>query len=144
MDLRIPSHLKDVYQKHWQTIKQDVKNGKIKDMYHNPLFTTKNSEILQISKSILDNYQDKPIKVNVAFGFIVQKVTGELKFFHPSNNTMLFENPRPLRTAADIEKFREDIDHEDALEYAMKQRPSTEWNVVRIACVRFDVFKLSV
>ena len=143
MDPRIPDHLRDIYQKHWPTIKQNVKRGIKKDVYHYPLFSTENLEILQISKEVLDNYKNKAVKVNVAFGFIVQKVSGELKFFHPSNNTLLFDNPRTLRTVADEEKFQEDIDHEDALQYAIKQRPSTEWNVVRIVCVRFDVFTLS-
>ena len=144
MDPRVPVHLRDLYQKHWLTIKQDVKKGRKKDVFHYPLFTTENSEILEKSRAVLDVYKNKTIKVNVAFGFIVQNVAGDLKFFHPSNNTMLFDNPRPLRTAADISKFQEDIDHEDALEYATKQRPSTEWNVVRIVCVRFDVFTMSV
>jgi len=143
MDPRIPEHLRDIYQNHWHTIKQDVKKGRKKDVFHFPLFTTHNSEILQISNTVLDNYKNKAIKVNVAFGFIVQKVTGELKFFHPSNNTMLFESPRILRTTTHKEKFQDDIDHKDALEYAIKQRPSTEWNVVRIVCVRFDVLTLS-
>lgn len=139
MDPCIPVQLANICQKNWHTIKQDVKRGLIKDTFHFPLFTTENAEILTNAKKVLENYK-RIIKINVAFGFIVQKVSGELKFFHPSNNTMLFELPRLFKTTTDKEKLLEDIDHDDALKYAMEQRPSTEWNVVRIVCVRFDVF----
>ena len=69
--------------------------------------------------------------------------TDQLKFFHPSNNTMMFQFPRMLQTSTDYNQFAGDIEQEDILEYVVKQRPSTHWTVERIICVRFDIFRLS-
>ena len=85
------------------------------------------------------------IKVYVAFGFnLNDRVSGSLKFFHPSNNTMLFESPRLIANPNDIQNLVDDIEHQDAVEYARSLRPTTKWTVERIVCVRFDVFRLEV
>ena len=93
---------------------------------------------------MLKGYSNK-IKVNVAFGFILyDRVSGSLKFFHPSNNTMLFETPRLLTNPNDIQNLVNDIEHQDVVEYARPLRPTTKWTVERIICVRFDVFRLKI
>ena len=93
---------------------------------------------------MLTGYSSK-IKVNVAFGFVLyDRVTGSLKFFRPSNNTMLFDIPRLLANLNDFQNLVNDIEHQDAVEYARSLRPTTKWTVERIICVRFDVFKLQV
>ena len=138
---QIPNTYKKIYRQNWRTIKTSIKLGVLKDVYHFPLLTTANGEIVSRLQEMAANYADK-IKVNVAFGFILQeRTTGELKFFHPSNNTMLFEAPRVLANPNDFHKLVEDIENQDAVEYARSQRPSTKWTVERIICVRFDVYK---
>ena len=138
---QIPNKYIRLYQRHWNTIKTSVKQGRLKDVYHFPLVTTTNREIVGKVQEVMTNYNDK-VKINIAFGFILQnRTTAELKFFHPSNNTMLFEAPRVLSNPNDFHKLIDDIEHQDAVEYARSQRPSTKWTVERIICVRFDVFK---
>lgn len=140
----VPVEYREIYQRHWDVIKQRVKRGVLKDTYHYPLVSTINSEIISRLQETLADYS-KTIKINVAFGFILRKRnTEELKFFHPSNNTMLFETPRLLQRPADYIKLREDIEQEDAFEYARSQRPSTNWIVERIICVRFDIYRLTL
>ena len=86
-----------------------------------------------------------PEEINVAFGFILKdRTTDELKFFHPSNNTMLFTLPRLLETPSDYRQFVEDIEQQDAFEYARLHRPSTKWTVERIVCVRFDIYRFKL
>ncbi len=139
---QVPNKYKRIYEKHWKTIKTSVKHGLLKDVYHFPLLTTTDREIVSRLKELTTNYSSK-IKVNVAFGFILQERTsGLLKFFHPSNNTMLFDAPRVLATPNDFNKLIDDIEQQDAKEYARSQRPTTKWTVERIICVRFEVFKL--
>jgi hypothetical protein len=139
---RVPVQFQPVYQRHWKTIKTSVKQGRIKDVYHFPLFTLTDTEISEKAHAVIGNYNDN-IKINVAFGFILEnRTTGELKFFHPSNNTRLFPTPRLLASPNDYREFVDDVEHEDAFEYARVQRPTTEWVVKRVICVRFDVFKL--
>ena len=139
---RVPDVFKDIYRKHWNTIKHSVKRGIVKDVYHYPLLTTNNSEIRSYLQTTLSDYNDK-IKINVCFGFILrERLTNELKFFHPSNNTMLFDTPRLIQTPSDYNKLVEDIEKEDAFEYARNNRPSTKWIVERIICIRFDIYRL--
>ena len=139
--LRVPDEYKQLYQHHWKTIKTSVKQGRLKDVYHFPLFTVDDTEITDKVQEVIRNYNDR-IKINVAFGFILKnRITDNLKFFHPSNNTMLFELPRLLANPNDYNQFIEDVEHQDAFEYARRQRPTTQWIVERVICVRFDVFK---
>ena len=141
---RVPDRYRQIYEQHWNTIKTSVKRGVLKDLYHFPLFTMNNNEIVSRLQETIGNYNGR-IKINVAFGFILQnRDTDKLKFFHPSNNTMLFEAPRLLDNAGDYRRLVNDIEHVDAFEFARLQRPSTKWTVERIICVRFDIFKLIV
>ena len=141
---QIPDRYKQIYQQNWSTIKASEKRGLLKDVYHFPLLTTNNGEIITRLQEMLTGYSSK-IKVNVAFGFVLyDRVTGSLKFFHPSNNTMLFAIPRLLANLNDFQNLVNDIEHQDAVEYARSLRPTTKWTVERIICVRFDVFKLQV
>ena len=92
----------------------------------------------------MSKYNSK-IKVNVAFRFILKnRTTKELKFFHPSNNTMLFASPRLLQNSSDYKKFNDDIENDDAFEYARMNKSSTNWTVARIISVKFDAYKLQL
>ena len=140
----IPGDYKDIYTRNWNSIKQSIKKGIIKDVYHYPLVSTNNTEIISKLQETLADYSSK-IKINIAFGFILRnRNRDELKFFHPSNNTMLFKTPRLLQNPNDYNKLVDDIEQEDAFEYARLQRPSTNWIVERIICIRFDIYRLNV
>ena len=139
---RVPKSYRKVYQDNWRTIQKNIKLGRLRDMFHFPLFQDSDGEIISKARKMMANYNNR-IKVNVAFGFILKnRSTGELKFFHPSNNTMLFTTPKLLESTVDFRNFLEDIERQDAFEYARVQRPSTNWTVERIVCVRFDVYKM--
>ena len=142
--LQIPEEYRKIYQQSWNTIKTSVKQGRLKDVYHFPLLSTSNNEILVKAQEVVARYNEK-FKANVAFGFILRDRTADdLKFFHPSNNTMMFQHPRLIQTPSDYRQFIEDIDRQDAFEYARLHRPSTKWVVERIVCVRFDVYRFKV
>ena len=139
---RVPDTYRTIYQRHWTTIKTSVRQGRIKDVYHFPLFTADDSEITEKVQEVIRNY-DNRVKINVAFGFILKnRITNDLKFYHPSNNTMLFNSPRVLASPNDYRQFIDDVEHEDAFAYARLHRPTTQWIVERVICVRFDIFKL--
>ena len=144
MDPNIPDGYEEIYQNNWSVIRQRVKIGRIKDTYHFPLFTISDSEIAQKVEHVLGQY-NKSIKINIAFGFILKHVTTEeMKFFYPSNNTLLFEVPRLLRNNSDYRSLIDDIEYEDALSYAQALRTSTKWNVQRIVCITIDIYKMNI
>ena len=140
---QVPDEYKTIYKRNWNTIRTSVKRGLIKEVYHYPLLIENpHLEIIKLLQDIFKTHNK--MKINVAFGFILrQRTTEELKFFHPSNNTMLFDRPRLIENARDKRKLLEDVESEDVFEYARLQRPSTNWVVARIICVRFDVYKLN-
>ena len=140
--LQVPEPYKKLYQQHWSTIRYR-EEGRLKTVYHFPLFNDDDKEISDRLKEVTSNYS-RDIKINVEFGFIVRHiVTMDRKFFHPSNNNMMFTNPRTVKIG-ETETFISEIEHEDAFEYSRKQRPNTSWKVDKIICVRFDVYNLSI
>ena len=144
MDPNIPDGYEEIYENNWSVIRQRVKIGRIKDTYHFPLFTISDSEIAQKVEHVLGQY-NQSIKINIAFGFILKHVTTEeMKFFYPSNNTLLFEVPRLLRNNSDYRSLIDDIEYEDALSYAQALRTSTKWNVQRIVCITIDIYKMNI
>lgn len=89
------------------------------------------------------NKYTQDIKVNVAFGFILRdRVTDQLKFYHPSNNNMMFETPKTVRQPGDVIALLEDFEKTDILDYCRVQRPNTKWIVDRVICVRIEIFKI--
>lgn len=137
MDPNIPDIYKEIYRNNWNTIRTRVKKGRIKDIYHFPLFTGLDTDISEKVQHVIGQYNQN-IKINIAFGFILKEVTtSNMKFFYPSNNTLLFELPRLLRTFSDYQSLIDDVEYVDAVSYARSLRPTTKWTVERIICVRF-------
>ena len=137
----LPENLQKIYEKHWNTIRESVKNWRFRDVYHFPLFGNENMKTLV--GNVVKKYTQN-VKVNLAFGIILQDRTSEeLKFYHPSNNSMMFDSPKLIEKQSDIQDLLNDLDKVDVLSYARSQRPSSKWTVEKVACMRLDIFKLS-
>ena len=135
---RVPAEYREIYRQHWNTIKTSVRRGILRDVYHFPISGyTGPSEYLNSIRAVSGRF-----KINVSFGFILRnRNTDELKFFHPSNNTCLFERPMLIANEVDFANLLDRIERQDAFDYAREQRPSTIWTVERIVCIRFDVYR---
>lgn len=132
---------KDIYRTNWSTIKTSVRIGQIRDVYHFLVIEYNNSLVKEYVDTI-DVLYNRDLKINVAFGFILKNVeSGELKFFHPSNNNMLFDTPKLVQNN-NFDELYDDLERSDVFEYARNQRLSTKWTVEKIVCMRFDVYKL--
>lgn len=139
--VNLPENQQAIYRRHWTTIQKSLKVWRFKDIHHFPLFGGENIDTLVTS--VLEKYNQK-IKVNAAFGFILRdRATDDLKFYHPSNNSMMFDSPKIVETPNDIKDLLNDVEKVDILEYARSQRPSSKWVVDKIICMRLDIFKLS-
>ena len=133
----------ELYRRHWSTIKNSVKRGVFKDVYHFVVYNYTTTQIRGFLDTVRSDMEGKSFKINAAFGFILQnKSTDELKFFHPSNNNKIWEIPQLIENIEDFDKLRDELEREDAFEFARLQRPDTSWKVMKIICVRFDVIKL--
>ena len=133
----------ELYKRHWSTIKNSVKRGVFKDVYHFVIYDYTMMQIKEFLDEVKRDMDNKRFKINAAFGFILQnRSTDELKFFHPSNNNKIWEIPQLIENTEDFTKLRDDLERDDAFEYARLQRPDTSWKVAKIICIRFDVIKL--
>ena len=113
-----------------------------KYVYHFMITENYSSSLIEGYLSVIRGEHQK-VKLNAAFGFILKNLdTQELRFFHPSNNNTIFELPKRILDEQDYQKLLEDLEREDVMEYANTQKPSTKWRVVKIVCMRFDVYKI--
>ena len=89
--------------------------------------------------------QTTAFKVNLSFGFILkQKVTGRLRYYHSSNNCCgrYMEEPALITNRADFESFQERIQEPDLLNWAVSQRPNSDWICEMVTNVTFFVNKI--
>ena len=145
INLDVEDEYKPIYRKHYQTIRTRVNKGRIRTMYH---FLVAGDYTREKAKEYFSSIQlelnrENSYKINAAFGFILRNHrTQELKFFHPSNNSMLYELPVIVKKREDILKILDDLEKVDAIAYGLAHRPSTEWRMEKIVCVRVDVYKM--
>ena len=88
--------------------------------------------------------QTTAFKINLSFGFFLRNIeTGELRYYHPSqNNARFFDVPHLIRTEEDLERFLDELSRHDILEYIRQQRPDTKWVVHLQTNVTFYLNKL--
>ena len=144
LELDVDDEYKEIYRKNYRTIRTRIDKGRFRTVYH---FLVTSDYTRGKARDFLAavDFQFSPqnsYKVNAAFGFILRNIrTNELRFFHPSNNLMLYEIPVVVAGRKDITKLLDDLESEDARAYAFAHRPSTAWRMAKIVCVRFDVYK---
>ena len=122
----------ELYRRHWSTVRNSVKRGVFKDVYHFVIYNYTTTQIGEFLKEVKRDMGNIRFKINAAFGFILQnRSTDELKFFHPwpSNNNKIWEIPQLIENTEDFAKLRDDLEREDAFEFARLQRPDTSWKV---------------
>ena len=141
---RLPSEFRLIYQKNYSSIRTRVTRGRIKTVYHFLVINDLNDRMVKKFLGEIIGDQSGNFKLNLALGYILRHIeTGELRFFHPSQNSMLLDLPALMddqrNTSPVLEKL--DIDYLNAHVYS--QRPSTKWLVVKIICLRFDTFKVT-
>ena len=135
-----------VIKKHWNVIKTSTKRGRIVDRYHFYLNDGNrvSSNILSFVEQIFTE-QNKPFKVNVAFGMILKNFkTDVLRFFHPSNNNRIFERPMLIdsNNTTSPKDLADMLNPETIADFAVVSRPSSEWLLEQIVCIEFVVTKL--
>ena len=144
LELDVDDEYKEIYQKNYRTIRTRIDKGRLRTVYHFLVTSDYTRDKASDFLAAVD-FQFSPqnsYKVNAAFGFILRNIrTNELRFFHPSNNLMLYEIPVVVAGRKDIAKLLDDLESEDARAYAFAHRPSTAWRMAKIVCVRFDVYK---
>ena len=135
----LSSAIRDFVQENWGSIRTYVARGPVQTRYNHRLTTMDTRELQEPLRQLFEE-QTTSFKVNLSFGFILkQKVTGRLRYYHSSNNCCgrLLEEPSLITNRGDFDSFLERIREPDILQWAIAQRPNSDWVCELVTNVTF-------
>ena len=125
----LSSAIRDFVHENWASVRTHVVNGPVQTRYNHRL-TSLDTRDVHDQLFLLFEEQTTAFKVNVSFGFILkQKATSRLRYYHSSNNCCgrYLEEPSLITNRDDFESFLERIRESDILQWAVAQRPNSDW-----------------
>ena len=74
--------------------------------------------------------QNKAFKINLSFAFIFNNVeTGEMRYFYPSRNGLIFDQPLVVADEADLQRVLQRVGETDWFKYVRQQKPNSKWRI---------------
>ena len=140
----LSSDLQDTVRDNWGSIRTYVAQGPVQTRYNHRLTTMDTRELQEPLRQLFEE-QTTAFKVNVSFGFILkQKVTGRLCYYHSSNNCCgrLLEEPSLITNRGDFDRFLARIQESDILQWAIAQRPNSDWVCEHVTNATFFLNKI--
>ena len=125
----LSSAIRDAVRENWGSVRTHVVNGPVQTRCNHRL-TSLDTRDLHDQLFLLFEEQTTAFKVNVSFGFILkQKATSRLRYYHSSNNCCgrYLEEPSLITNRADFDRFLARIQESDILQWAVAQRPNSDW-----------------
>ena len=121
--------LRDFVHENWASVRTHVVTGPVQTRYNHRL-TSLDTRDLHDQLRVLFDQQTTAFKINCSFAFILKnKTTNRLKYYHSSNNCCgrLLEEPSLITNRGDFDRFLERIHQPDILQWAVAQRPNSDW-----------------
>ena len=103
--------------------------GPVQTRYNHRLTTMDTRELQEPLRQLFEE-QTTSFKLNLSYAFILKnKTTNHLKYYHSSNNCCgrFMEEPALITNRADFDSFLETIREPDILQWAIAQRPNSDW-----------------
>ena len=125
----LSSALQNFVQENWGSIRTHVVHGPIQTRYNRRLTSLDTRDSHEQLRVQFDQ-QTTSFKINCSFAFILkEKQSGRLKYYHSSNNCCgrFMEEPALITNRADFDSFLERIREPDILQWAIAQRPNSDW-----------------
>ena len=125
----LSSDLQDAIRENWGSIRTHVVHGPVQTRYNRRL-TSLDTRDLHEQLRVIFEEQTTSFKINCSFAFILKnKTTDRLKYYHSSNNCCgrLLEEPALITNRGDFDQFLERIHQPDILQWAVAQRPNSDW-----------------
>ena len=144
LDDELSSVLQDTVRDNWGSIRTYVAQGPVQTRYNHRLTTMDTRELQEPLRQLFEE-QTTSFKLNLSFGFILkQKVTGRLRYYHSSNNCCgrLLEEPSLITNRGDFDRFLERIREPDILQWAIAQRPNSDWVCEHVTNATFFLNKI--
>ena len=125
----LSSDLQDAVRENWGSIRTHVVHGPIQTRYNRRLTSLDTRDSHEQLRQLFEE-QTTSFKINCSFAFILKnKTTNRLKYYHSSNNCCgrLLEEPSLITNRGDFDRFLERIHQPDILQWAIAQRPNSDW-----------------
>ena len=104
-------------------------NGPVQTRYNHRLTSLDTRDSHEQLRVLFDQHTTS-FKINCSFAFILkEKQSGRLKYYHSSNNCCgrFLEEPALITNSQTFDKFLEIIHQPDILQWAIAQRPNSNW-----------------
>ena len=140
----LSSAIRDFVHENWGSIRTHVVHGPVQTRYNRRL-TSLDTRDLHEQLRVLFEEQTTSFKINCSFAFILKnKTTNRLKYYHSSNNCCgrLLEEPSLITNRGDFDRFLERIHQPDILQWAVAQRPNSDWICEMVTNATFFVNRI--
>ena len=140
----LSSDLQDAIRDNWGSIRTHVARGPVQTRYNRRLASLDTRDLHEPLRELFDQ-QTTAFKLNCSFGFVLrEKESGRLRYYHASNNCCgrYMEEPSLITNRGDFDRFLERIHQPDILQWAIAQRPNSDWVCERVTNATFFVNKI--
>ena len=113
----------------WSSIRTHVVHGPVQTRYNRRL-TSLNTRDLHEPLRVLFEQQTTKFRINLSYGFILKdKQSGRFKYYHSSCKCCgrYLQEPSLIENSADFDQFIERTHESDILQWAIAQRPNSDW-----------------
>ena len=136
--------LRDFVHENWDSVRTHVVNGPVQTRYNHRLTSLDTRDLHEPLRELFQE-QKTVFKVNCSYGFVLRdKVTSRLRYYHSSNNCCgrLLEEPSLIANRDDFDRFLARIAESDILQWAITQRPNSDWVCEHVTNVTFFLNKI--
>ena len=144
LDDELSVGLQEVIRDNLASIRTQVARGPVQTRFNQRLTTTDMRVVNEPLGELFDE-QTTAFKVNLGFDFILmEKQSGRFRYYHSSCNCCgrYLEEPALITNRADFDSFLERIHESDILQWAITQRPNSDWLCVLVTNVTFFVNRI--
>ena len=141
----LSAELRDFVHENWASVRTHVVNGPVQTRYNHRL-TSLDTHDLQEPLFALFDQQKTAFKVNASYGFVLkEKQSGRLRYYHSSGNCCgrLLEEPSLIANRGDFDRFLARIAESDILQWAITQRPDSDWVCEHVTNVTFFINRIA-
>ena len=136
----VPEDCRQCYRDNCSQIRSHQQGGKCVLVHTRRLET--GSDIADMLRAIF-RAQRNAFKINLAFGFILSNVeTGEKRYYYPSQNSLIFDQPLVVADEADLERVLQRVGETDWLEYVRQQKPNSKWRIALLTNAAFHLYPM--
>ena len=136
----LSSAIRDFVHENWGSVRTHVVHGPIQTRYNRRLTSLDMRDLHDQLFILFDQQTTAAFKVNVSFGFVLrEKENNRLRYYHSSNNCCgrYLEEPSLITNRDDFESFLERIREPDILQWAVAQRPNSDWECEHVTNATF-------